>query len=69
MSALIEINGSAESVAATVLSDLLHARGIEAAGRGFAVAVNGALVPRVRWAETNLQAGDKVEIVRAFAGG
>ena len=65
----IEINGEAASVAATVLSDLLQARGIEPAARGFAIAVNGALVPRVRWTETALQAGDKVEIVRAFAGG
>ena len=69
MNALIEINGDVESIAATVLSDVLRARGIEATGRGFAVAVNGALVPRVRWSETRLQAGDKVEIVRAFAGG
>jgi sulfur carrier protein len=69
MSALIEINGDVETAAATVLSDLLRARGIEATGRGFAVAVNGSLVPRVRWPETRLQAGDKVEIVRAFAGG
>jgi sulfur carrier protein len=69
MSALIEINGDVETAAATVLSDLLRTRGIEATGRGFAVAVNGSLVPRVRWPETKLQAGDKVEIVRAFAGG
>jgi sulfur carrier protein len=69
MSALIEINGQAETIAATALSDLLRARGIETTARGFAVAVNGALVPRVRWPETTLQAGDKVEIVRAFAGG
>lgn len=69
MSTLIEINGDVQSIAATALSDLLRARGIEATARGFAVAVNGALVPRVRWPETALQAGDKVEIVRAFAGG
>jgi sulfur carrier protein len=69
MSAMVEINGNVESIAATLLSDLLRARGIEPAARGFAVAVNGALVPRARWTETKLQPGDKVEIVRAIAGG
>jgi len=69
MTTTIEINGEAASVTATALSDVLHMRGIEPAGRGFAVAVNGTLVPRLRWAETTLQTGDKVDIVRAFAGG
>ena len=36
---------------------------------GVAVAVNGALVPRGRWAETRVGEGDRVEIVRAVAGG
>jgi sulfur carrier protein len=69
MSAMIEINGEAQSIAATVLSDVLRTRGIEPAARGFAVAVNGTLVPRLRWTETTLKTGDTVDIVRAFAGG
>jgi sulfur carrier protein len=69
MSATIEINGDVKDIAAAALSDLLRAQGIEASTRGFAVAVNGALVPRTRWAETVLRTGDKVEIVRAFSGG
>jgi sulfur carrier protein len=69
MNATIEVNGKSERLAADALSDLLRAHGIEPVARGFAVAVNGALVPRTRWAATKLRAGDKVDIVRAFAGG
>jgi sulfur carrier protein len=69
MTGTIEINGVTERVTVQVLGDLLRQRGIESAGHGFAVALNGALVPRARWNETTLRAGDKVDIVRAFAGG
>ncbi len=69
MSTMIEMNGNPECISAEVLSDLLHDRGIEPAARGFAIALNGTLVPRTRWAETKLRAGDKVDIVRAFPGG
>jgi len=69
MNAMIEMNGKPERLSADALSDLLRERGIEPAARGFAVALNGTLVPRARWADTKLRAGDKVDIVRAFAGG
>jgi len=36
---------------------------------GIAVALNGQVVPRARWAETWLQPDDKVEIIHAVAGG
>lgn len=36
---------------------------------GFAIALNGRLVRRPQWRETTIQAGDRIEIVRAFAGG
>lgn len=38
-------------------------------GRGVAVAVNGEVVPRSRWAERALGDGDRVEILRAVGGG
>lgn len=37
--------------------------------RGVAVAVNGEVVPKSRWASTRLTAGDRIEIVTAAAGG
>lgn len=34
-----------------------------------AVALNGAVVPRARWAETLVHDGDKLDVVRAVSGG
>ena len=34
-----------------------------------AVAINGAVVPRDSWSQTEIRAGDTVEIVRAVGGG
>jgi sulfur carrier protein len=36
---------------------------------GVAAAVNGQVVPRRRWAETELNDGDEVEVVTAVQGG
>jgi sulfur carrier protein len=37
--------------------------------RGLAVAVNGEVVPRYRWAVTPLGEGDSIEILTAVQGG
>ncbi len=37
--------------------------------KGFAIALNGAVVRRGAWAATALQEGDRVEIIRAMQGG
>lgn len=37
--------------------------------RGVAVAVNGEVVPRTRWAGTALVDGDRVEVLTAAQGG
>ena len=38
-------------------------------GRGVAVAVGGEVVPRARWANTELREGANVEVVVAVQGG
>jgi sulfur carrier protein len=38
-------------------------------GRGVAVALEGEVVPRAQWTETELREGDNVEIVVAVQGG
>jgi sulfur carrier protein len=38
-------------------------------GRRVAVEINGAIVPRSRYAEHELRPGDRVEIVHAVGGG
>lgn len=37
--------------------------------RGFAIALNGRVVRRDDWSRQTLADGDRVEIIRAFAGG
>ena len=51
------------------LTRLLSEFDIAPGARGVAIAVNGAVVPSRRWADTVLSAGDVVEIVRPLQGG
>ena len=37
--------------------------------KGYAIALNGALIRKERWQSTMLSDGDRVEIVRAVQGG
>jgi sulfur carrier protein len=55
-------------VEATV-ADAVEAAGLEGAGRGVAVAVDGEVVPRGEWDERRLNEGESVEVVRAVQGG
>lgn len=64
----VMVNGREEAVAARTLAALIDEKGIEG-GRGVAVALNGAVVPRAAWAATAINAGDAVEIVQAKQGG
>ena len=65
----VEVNGVTEAAAGVSVLDLLVGKGIDPAARGTAVALNDAVLPRARWAERRLEAGDRVEIVRPFQGG
>jgi sulfur carrier protein len=65
----IRVNGRSEPLGAGTLAALLVARDIEPGGRGLAIAVNGAVVPRAGWAQVRLSPGDTVEIVQAKQGG
>jgi sulfur carrier protein len=68
MSAII-VNGTPRALPAhaCTLADLLRELDLE--GRRIAVERNGAIVPRSRYAETPLAAGDTLEIVGAVGGG
>ena len=67
--ATLKVNGADEPLSANTVAELLAEREIPTHGRGVAVALNGAVVPRAQWATTALRAGDVVEIVRAMQGG
>jgi sulfur carrier protein len=68
----LNINGEVRDCACADLADLWRAETAElelAAPKGFAIALNGAVVPRAAWATTPLAAGDAIEIVTAKQGG
>jgi sulfur carrier protein len=65
----ITLNGTTIDFEGDTLAALLAARGIAMGQGGVAVAVNGSVVPRSHWAAQKITAGDRVEIVRAIAGG
>lgn len=66
---MIIVNGQNRSPDDYALVSVMAADGIDAGARGIAVAVNDAVVPRGRWAETVLSPGDRVEIVKVLQGG
>lgn len=64
----IELNGEPYRLeSSATLQDLVAA--LDLTGKALAVAVNRQVVPRQRWSEHNLQAADKVDVVRAIGGG
>jgi sulfur carrier protein len=66
----VVLNGSpADLEDGSTVADAVAAAGIEAAGRGVAVAVEGEVVPRTEWRERELRDGESVEVVHAVQGG
>jgi sulfur carrier protein len=62
------VNGEARELAAlTTLMELLSV--MELVGKRIAVELNREIIPRHAYAQTRLQAGDKIEIVHAIGGG
>ena len=51
------------------VTDAVEASGAPPEGRGVAVAVDGEVVPRGRWNATNLNEGQRVEVLQAVQGG
>jgi len=65
----LRVNGTDRGFSGRTVADLLCELGMDPAGPGFAVAVDGEVVPRARWPERALGPGDEVEIVGAVQGG
>ncbi|WP_315775976.1 MULTISPECIES: sulfur carrier protein ThiS [unclassified Bradyrhizobium] len=63
----VTVNGEARDIAATSVAALLSELDYE--GTHFAIALNYDVVPRSRWAETALKAGDEIEIITPRQGG
>lgn len=71
MSAALDlvVNGSAQRLhpAPATVADLVRALNLE--GRRIAVERNGEIVPKSRYADTRVAAGDRLEVVAAVGGG
>lgn len=66
----IQINGRAHELAAgATVQDALALIGISSEQSGVAVALNGTVVPRSRWAEHRVEEGAVIEVVTAAQGG
>jgi sulfur carrier protein len=67
----LRVNGREREVpaGATVADLVAELAGAPSQARLVAVERNGAIVPRARWPETPLAAGDRIEVVRFVQGG
>ncbi|MGB3864575.1 MAG: sulfur carrier protein ThiS [Xanthobacteraceae bacterium] len=63
----LTINGEPREVSATDIAALLSE--LDYAGSHLAVAVNFDVLPKSRWAQTPLRAGDQIEIITPRQGG
>jgi sulfur carrier protein len=63
----VTVNGEPREIAARSVDALLGE--LEYEGTHFAIAVNFDVLPRSRWAQTRLEAGDEIEIITPRQGG
>jgi sulfur carrier protein len=63
----VTVNGEAREIASERVDALLAELDYE--GTHFAIALNYDVVPKGRWAETVLKAGDEIEIITPRQGG
>ena len=61
------VNGEQREIASSRVDALLSE--LEYEGTHFAIALNFDVVPKSRWAETPIQAGDEIEIITPRQGG
>jgi sulfur carrier protein len=69
---ILTVNGEQRETASGNLAELWRAEtehlDLESP-KGYAIALNGALIRKDKWQRTALAEGDRVEIVRAMQGG
>jgi sulfur carrier protein len=67
---VIVLNGQDSEIApGETVAAVLERLGLELDARGVAVAVDGEVVPRARWAGFELPSDARVEVVTAMQGG
>jgi sulfur carrier protein len=63
----VRVNGEPREVSSASVETLLGELDYE--GTHFAIALNYDVVPKSRWAETQLKSGDEIEIITPRQGG
>jgi sulfur carrier protein len=63
----VTVNGEPREIAAQSVAALLGELDYE--GTHFAIAVNFDVLPKSRWADTAIRAGDEIEIITPRQGG
>lgn len=63
----VTVNGESREIASQSVDALLAELDYE--GTHFAIALNYDVVPKSRWTETKLKAGDEIEIITPRQGG
>jgi sulfur carrier protein len=64
------VNGEARPLhAGATVASVIEMLDVAPGARGVAVAVDGVVVARSRWTETELREGSEVEVVAAIQGG
>ena len=63
----VTVNGETKEISSASVDALLAELDYE--GTHFAIALNFDVVPKSRWAETHLKAGDEIEIITPRQGG
>jgi sulfur carrier protein len=63
----VTVNGEQREIASRSVEALLSELKYE--GTHFAIALNYDVLPRSRWSQTQLQAGDEIEIITPRQGG
>lgn len=66
---IITVNGDPADVPEGTSLEALLIRSGHEVRRGLAIAMNGEVVPRGRWAQQRVSAGDVVEVLAATQGG
>jgi sulfur carrier protein len=66
----VTVNGEARRLdAGATVAGVVEMLDVAPGARGVAVALDGEVVPRGRWADTELREGSLVEVVAAIQGG
>ena len=66
----VTINGTSKELdPGAGVTDAIEAAGHQGGPFGIAVALNGEVVPRSEWNETELSEGDRIEVLVAAQGG